>query len=316
MLRRLFVLAASLAATAPSFGQTASGTAQLTQSPPPACTNCLAISSDTIYLDASGGKLMFPLPSSQRNFASMADFVTFINQDLHATPLYDSAGNVNGLTGGLVEIGQTYYFDPSTNIFKPITDPIGAYIGGLAGQFTVAGVTYTTGLQGQSFLRPQRAFSYPNDVYRCNVSGECVSSHSWNIHWIANVRDSVGIEIDQETGGYQESHYFCWNGPCPFCIPWICTSSSGTNSLSMQGTLYRRDPAGNLFAAWNTRPFGNNVPGLNFSRHSYCFGVPGVGSICLGNDDAKDLVGACEGDTSAAIPSVGGTADGSTLQCP
>jgi len=54
------ILAAVLAAAAPSFGQDA-GQAQFGQPPSPPCSACLSAPPNTIYLDASGGKLMHPL---------------------------------------------------------------------------------------------------------------------------------------------------------------------------------------------------------------------------------------------------------------
>jgi len=154
MSRKFFgVLAASLTATAPSFGQTTAGTAQFTQPTSTPCTGCLSAPPDTIFLDASGGNVVHPLPSSQRNFASASEFATFLQQNLNATPIFDGAGNVIAATVNLVRIGDTYYVD-SNNTVQIITDPIGAFIGGIPAQFTVAGVTYTTGAQGQSYLNP------------------------------------------------------------------------------------------------------------------------------------------------------------------
>jgi hypothetical protein len=308
MQRNVCILAAVLAAAAPSFGQNA-GQAQFGNPPSPPCSNCLSAPSNTIYLDASGGKLMHPLPSSQRSFASASEFATFLQQNLNATPIYDSNGNVVGASGGLLQIGRTYYVD-ANNVVRPITDPISAFIGGIPAQFAVAGVTYSTGVQGQDYLVPQRAMSVPTDVNHCNSTGECLSEHSWNIHWIAHIRDSVGVQIDQETGGYQESHYFCWN----FVIPWICTSSSGTNQLTLNGTLFW-DPSlqtgtGPSYTAlaYSTAPTQSNVTNITFSRWSVCFGFG-----CAGASEASLLVGACQRGTNLAVPSWGATADGRIL---
>lgn len=309
MHRNVCILAAVLAAAAPSFGQEA-GQAQFGNPPSPPCSNCLSAPSNTIYLDASGGKLMHPLPSSQRNFASASEFATFLQQNLNATPIYDSNGNIVGASGGLLQIGSTYYVD-ANNTVRPITDPISAFIGGIPAQFTVAGVTYSTGVQGQDYLVPQRTQSVPSDVAHCNSLGECLSEHSWNIHWWAHVRDSVGIEIDQDTGGYQESHSFCWKFGF---IPWICTSSSGSNRLTLQGSLFW-DPSlqtgtGPSYTAlaYSTAPTQSNVTNITFSRWSICFGFG-----CAGASEASLLVGACEQGTSAAVPSLGATAEGRWL---
>ncbi len=307
MHRNVCFLAAVLAAAAPSFGQEA-GQAQFGQPPSPPCSACLSAPPNTIYLDASGGKLMHPLPSSQRDFASASEFATFLQQNLNATPIYDSNGNVVGASGGLLQIGRTYYVDANNNV-QPITEPISAFIGGIPAQFTVAGATYSTGVQGQDYLVPQRA-SVPTDVSHCNSAGECLSEHSWNTHLIVHIKDSVGVEIDQETGGYQESHYFCWK----VIIPWICTSSSGSNRLTLNGTLFW-DPSyqtgtgpSYTAVAYSTAPTQSNVTNITFSRWSVCFGFG-----CAGSSEASLLVGACQQGTSLAVPSSGATADGRTL---
>src|SRR6266849_5384850 len=111
------VLFAALSIAAPSFGQEA-GVAQFGSSPPPSCQNCLSAPPDTIYLDATGGKVMHPLPNGQRNFASASEFATFLQQNLNATPLYDSAGNVVGASGKLLQFGNTYYVD-ANNAVQP-----------------------------------------------------------------------------------------------------------------------------------------------------------------------------------------------------
>ncbi len=100
MPRKLYsVLAAVLAIAAPSFGQEA-GTAQFAQPPTSPCSTCLSAPPNTIFLDASGGKLMHPLPSSQRAFANASEFATFIQNNLNATPVYDSAApTAAGLVG-------------------------------------------------------------------------------------------------------------------------------------------------------------------------------------------------------------------------
>jgi hypothetical protein len=164
-----------------------------------------AATSSTIFLNASGGNIRQPLPSSQRNFASAGDFASFLLQNLNATPIYDGAGNVVGATVSLLQSGETYYVD-ANNALQTITDPISAFIGGVQGQFTVAAVTYQTGLQGQDRFFPTHDVSAPGDVTQCNAFGECISGHSWNTHWIGHIKDSVGVAVRQETGGFQRFH--------------------------------------------------------------------------------------------------------------
>src|SRR6266851_1750993 len=107
-------LAAGLAATAPSFAQTPAGVAAFEQPAPP-CPTCLSVPADVIYLNASGGRVAFPLPSSQRNFASQAEFATFLQQNLNAKPIYHTNGMIIGVSGGIYQIGQTYYVDALNN---------------------------------------------------------------------------------------------------------------------------------------------------------------------------------------------------------
>ena len=324
------VFAAGLAAAAPSFGQTTAGTAQFAQPPAPTCTGCLAAPSGTILLDASGGNVMHPLPSSQRNFASPADFAFFLQQNLNGTPTYDSAGNVVGVSTRLLQIGNTYYIDTSTNTIKPITDPIGAFIGGIPAQFTVAGVTYTTGVQGHAFLDPAiGTFSLPANVLHCKTyppPTECILGRSWNSHeslLFVHISDSVGIQVSQQSGGYQESLSYC---PLFGFIPWGCTTHSGTNQLTLTGTVFRDplNPAANF--PFSPTPH-TNVTNITFSTSSSCFGTPGTGGTPLDggtgtpgwrscqSGPASTFVGACEQDTSAAVTSGGATIDGLTAGC-
>jgi len=267
------VFTAGIAAAATSsFAQTVAGEAQFTQTPPPSCTNCLAAPSGTIFLNASAGNVVHPLPSSQRNFASPADFAAFLQQNLNGTPIYDSAGNVVGVTTKLFQIGKTYYADPSTNTVKPITDPIAAFIGGIPAQFTVAGVTYTTGIQGQDYLvpandaAPSNLFTLPRDAIHCKTypaPTECIWGRSWNDAAPGKITTSTGIQVKQAIGGYQESTNFCWKFGF---IPWVCTSHSGTNQLKLQGTLFR-DPL-NPSLNFPFSQIADNVPNVEFSTSS------------------------------------------------
>jgi len=268
-------------------------------------TGSISSPDNFISLDASGGKLMQPLPSSQRNFATVADFVAFLQQNLNATPIYDDSGNVVGASGGLMQIGRTYYVDANYQV-QPITDPISAFIGGIGAQFTVAGPTYSTGVQGQDYI-----VTPPTDLNHCNSAvTECLSEHSWNTHAIAHVRDTVGVEVNQESGGYQEGKYFCWKGPCPFCIPWICTSHSGSNLLTLEGSFFYDPPEVGVDIARKyaiSKP-QQNTTGIAFSKWSVCFGFG-----CGGQSDAQILFGACQQGTESSMPSYGATRDGRVM---
>jgi hypothetical protein len=127
----------------------------------------------------------------------------------------------------------------------------------------------------------------------------------------------VGIEVDQETGGYQVSHYFCFKGPCPFCVPWVCSSSSGTNLLHLTGTLWGDRYLLNGVGPSTTEAFdtidqpAQNQDHIELNSWSVCFALG-----CAGASEAAALVGACEAHSSQAIPSIGATADGRTVNCP
>jgi hypothetical protein len=106
--------------------------------------------------------------------------------------VYDSNGNVVGASGKLLKIGNTYYVDPSNNTIKPITEPISAFIGGIPRQFTVAGVTYPTGIQGQDYLAPLLGGPLPQNVMQCNnnpSAPDCIAGESWNTHAFGHIHD-------------------------------------------------------------------------------------------------------------------------------
>jgi len=320
-MRILAVLTAMLAAAAPSFAQPAGAVSQFVTPSTPLCSTCLAGAPNDIFLDATGGKVMFPLPSSPRSFATVADFATFLQQNLNATPLYDSgSGKIIGVSGGLLQAGHSYYLDVN-NAVQPITDPISAFIGGLWGRFTVAGLTYTTGLQGGSSPDAIIGFNLPTNVIQCKTNPtECIVGHSWNEHTLGTgLSDSVGIKVEQLIGGFQQSTGVCWW----FIFPYPCSSSSGTNLLSLQGQLFY-----DQFLLLGTGPsttqvaftYQNtlqNVTDITYSKEMHCFGIPFTPiTVCGGSYEfASSLVGACERDSSASIPSVGATADGRTIGC-
>ena len=99
----------------------------------------------------------------------------------------------------------------------------------------------------------------------CSLCGRRLHVCDHRLHHIFTFGGPV--EVDQETGGYQESHSFCWKGPCPFCIPWICTNSSGTNQLHLDGELWNP-------GAFSGEPFNqtsSNVTHIEFNAWSICF---------------------------------------------
>ena len=276
-------------------------------------------------LNATNGAVLFPLPSSQRNFASTADLANFLTQNFNAHLLYDSTGTqLVGARGRIVKYGRSYYLD-QYNAVQEITHPINAYIGGVSGQFTIAGALYYSGAQGQTFLSSSTNVAGP-DVSQCNQYGECVSGHSWNKHWIYNLHDSVGAKVQQDNGGYQENHYFCWN----WIFPWICVSTSGSNRLSLQGSLfydpYKVTNSGPSYTALadSVNESRANVTEIEVGYWDWYFHVgggdgyqppPGYPPSQYGDPvtDASVLIGACAQSSSSTINSLGATVDGSTL---
>jgi len=157
-------------------------------------------------------------------------------------------------------------------------------------------------VQGQDYI-----VTPPEDFGHCNsASNECLSEHSWNTHWIGHVRDTVGIEVRQDVGGYQEIFNICYAAglyPCPF--------GSGSNVLTLQGTLFQHPNSYNVDTILYESVFLTkaNVPAISEGRWSLCF-VLG----CGGNFVAQSLNGACQRGTENSMPSWGSTQAGSVLQ--
>ena len=158
------------------------------------CPTCLTtVPPYTSVLNATNGAVVFPLPSSQRNFASTADLANFLTQNFNAHLIYDSTGTqLVGARGRIIKYGRSYYLDQN-NVVQEITHPVNAYIAGVSGQFTMAGALYYSGAQGQTFLSSSSNVAGP-DVSQCNQFGECISGHSWNTHWVYSLHDSVGVK--------------------------------------------------------------------------------------------------------------------------
>jgi hypothetical protein len=321
---RLFVMILACAPVGVA-AQGLAGTASFGPVQTTPCSNCLStLPPYATILDASAGKNVFPLPGSTRNFASATDFANFMHGSLNAQVTFDGSGNIT-VALSLLQVGKTYYLDSNNNI-RPITDPVSAFVGGLPGQFTIAGVTYHTGIQGQDSL----SSSPTSDVRQCNQSAECISGRSYNHHYIANIHDSVGTEVNQETGGYQESPYLCvkWLLFVPY--PAICTSSSGSNRLTLGGALFW-DPSklsGGCLGPPNSNFCGGpgpsytavarqlpittyvNTTNVSFSDSTWYFGWP---FSAPPPTPASVEIGACGYSSSAAVNSYGATVAASIL---
>ena len=245
-----------LGAAAPSFAQEA-GTAQFAQPTSSSCPNCLSMPSPTIVLDASAGNIMQPLPDGQRSFASSADLATFLQQNLNAIPVYDGAGNVIGAYGNVLKIGTTYYLDANNNV-QPATEPISAFIGGLGAQFTVAGVAYSTGVQGQDVAGPQATASAPSDVFQCNQFGECISGHSWNTHTFGHFYNNVGDRGRSGDRRIPGEPFLLLEGPL-----------SVLHSLDLHEQLRHQSTSPRRRAVESGRFLGRAFQPDFFERHSY-----------------------------------------------
>src|SRR5207237_6753751 len=103
--------------------------------------------------------------------------------------------------------------------------------------------------------------------------------------------------------------YFCWKFGV---IPWICESTSGSNQLRLDGSLFYNPSlltgsgASYTAVAYTTSQIAANVSDITFSRWAVCFGYG-----CAGASEASAMVGACSRSISGTIPSTGATADGS-----
>jgi hypothetical protein len=320
------LIAAALLASLQVFAQTATTSSFGPATPGSGCPTCLTeVPPYTSVLNASNGAVFFPLPSSLRDFVSTADLGNFLVQNFNAELIYDTTGtHLVGARGQIIKYGRSYYLDQN-NVVQEITHPINAYVGGISGQFTIGGTLYYSGAQQQTFLSSSTSVAGP-DVSQCNQYGECISGHSWNTHWILSLHNSVGVKVQQDTGGYQESHYFCWN----WIFPWICVSRSGSNTLTLQGSLfydpykvYGSGPSYTAFAGPISRS-ASNVTEIEVGEWDWFFQIgggdgfpppPGYPPSQYGSPvtDASVLVGACARSSSSTINSYGATADGSTL---
>ena len=296
-IKEVLSAAAILLAAGQALAQTASGTATFYQ-PGASCPSCLSAPTGAIVLDASGGKNVFPAPTSVRSFASGADVFRFLNQSLGAKLISDANGNPVGASGTVYQIGRAYVLNSNNNLVE-VTDPIGTYLGGINEQVIIAGVTQTLSLS-QS---PQHNLT--PDVYHCNSSGECISGHSWNNHVSALlVYNSVGVQVKQESGGYQESLSVCF---ALGFLPYPCFASSGSNQLNLQGTVFSDQGVGAYpYVGKTVNQTLRNVTSITQRDWSVSF----PGSIDFGADAARHEIGACAKDSSLSVPSTGYTADG------
>ena len=162
----------------------------------------------TAVIDASGGNVMFPLPTSPMSFASDADLGAYLQQQLSAVIIYDANGSVVGAEGKLIQIGHTFYLD-GQNAVQRITDPVAAMVGGISGQFVVAGSQRHTSVQGvdslvstyDHSLQPPSG-TVASSVRRCISSpAACTSGNSWTKHWPAGFYHSVGLRSQSRLRG-------------------------------------------------------------------------------------------------------------------
>ena len=133
--------------------------------------------------------------------------------------------------------------------------------------------------------------------------------------------------MQQDSGGYQENHYFCWKY---VVVPWICVSSSGSNQLSLQGSLfydpYKVTGSGPSYTALASTINESmaNVTEIEVSHWDWYFHIgngdgnpppPNYPPSQYGDPvtDASVLIGACARSSSSTINSLGATTDGSTL---
>jgi hypothetical protein len=214
-------------------------------------------------------------------------------------PLYDGAGNVIGARGYLIQLGDSYYLD-SSNALQVSDDPISAYIGGLGGTFSVAGVTYTTPLQGQNSISPA-----PTELMqRTPTLSECIIADSWFSHpWYCFGQcDSAGTEVKQFRGGYHEYTDVCWLWGF---IPYVCTNHSGSNVLYLAGSIFVRGAGGApVLGAFHPWTGYSNTTKAQFKAYE----IPFIGGPQQPPLPTLPLTGACGKDGSAAINSTGATA--------
>jgi hypothetical protein len=229
------LLAAALlaAATALPFAARAATTEQ--------AVKITTLAPNTLLIDASAGHHVLTIPSQVRTFPTSSAFFQYLITNFHGKALTDAKGNVIGVAGASVIRDRSYSVNPTTHKLVEQDDPILAQIGGTTQKIRIGTKTYDLSRPQPAPLRtPARrrgepmllASSPPSEVDVCS-SGAC----SKNTSWITNlvIYYAVGSTTQQTKGGFEQTSSFCWKDGF---IPWVCTTSSGSNSLSISNEYF------------------------------------------------------------------------------
>jgi hypothetical protein len=217
------------------------GTASALDGPEEVCTATTFASggAGVTIVDAGGIKCSFPLPTTQRVFATWAAFGTWAQQNLFATLVTNSSGTV-GIRTQVTQYDDALWYGGQPAMLRTVSDPIAAFIGGTSGTVKIGATTYcldkvscaNSSPNARSYLNlyadPLPALS--STVTAC-VGTNCQQSETWMTR-IPFFND-IGADIEvTRGGGYSHRHYACWSSI-------ICTRRSGGNRLAVSATYLR-----------------------------------------------------------------------------
>jgi hypothetical protein len=243
-----------------------------------------------LVVDTTNTNDYMPVHQSGMHFKTANDFIAFALSKLHAEPVVDpSNGVVVGVQWVSFHMGTPVYIAADGSI-RNVDDFLAVLIGGVEKKLYIGSSSYplygTTGgglglasnssTDSTQGVSPMVAGS-PADIDLCNSnSTNCIHGSSFNTH--ALVYDHVGATTSQTVGGFQTSHVGCLKAGF---IPWVCTVTTGSNTLQAIGTFFFA-PSGtpaNTAVSWNRIiQKQSNMPSVTADMTSIVFGF-GSGNI-------------------------------------
>jgi hypothetical protein len=234
-----------------------------------------------LTIDATGSNVMLtPLNST----LSTADLANYAQKNLNAQLILDPGGNIIGVRGTVTVLGQPQIVNATTHQITGSTDPVADLLG----------LTPSV----QSAITP---YAIPRTVDSCDTTGyNCYHAESWQKHYDLKIFDynDIGASTSQTKGGYYTETHFCWLWGF---IPWGCTSSHGSNYLTVGVGFYAypKDGNGNPITTAppvlveSTSKAGQDTGNLEFRQYSVTW-FSSVSSL------EKDVVGVCGYHSMAA----------------
>ncbi|HTW83168.1 MAG TPA: hypothetical protein VMD91_03745 [Candidatus Sulfotelmatobacter sp.] len=199
------------------------------------------VAPNTLLIDASAGHHVITIPSATRTFPTLAAFVQYCVTAFHGKAINDAKGNLIGVAGVSIIRDHAYSVDPKTHALVEQDDPILAQIAGTTGQVRIGTKVYDLSRPQPPALRTKArrradpillAANPPSEVDTCS-QGACAKNTSFVTNLFLYY--AVGSTTQQTKGGFEQSSSFCWKDGW---IPWVCTTSSGSNSLSVSNEYF------------------------------------------------------------------------------